>query len=156
MARLLGEGLIEFGADATTQPQRRYYLDENTRERIPSVLPFAGSDDALFARWGIPFEYPKPVDFAADLVAWLTAGDDLVLDFFAGSGTAGHACWLANARDGAARRFLLVQAPAPTGREDFPTVSSVTRARLVAAARDLAAASPGLACAWRERVCEAP
>ena len=40
-------GQIEFGPDETTQPQRIYYLDENMYENVPSVLPFAGSDDAL-------------------------------------------------------------------------------------------------------------
>jgi adenine-specific DNA-methyltransferase len=69
MQRLLQQGLIEFGKDHATQPQRRYYLDENLDENIPSILPFGGSDDDLLARLKIPFEHPKPVSFAADLVS---------------------------------------------------------------------------------------
>jgi adenine-specific DNA-methyltransferase len=37
--------------------------------------------------------------------------DDLVLDFFGGSGTTGHAVWRRNAGDGRTRRFILVQLP---------------------------------------------
>lgn len=37
--------------------------------------------------------------------------DDIVLDFFAGSGTTGHAVYEQNASDGGNRRFILVQLP---------------------------------------------
>ncbi|MCM3170565.1 site-specific DNA-methyltransferase, partial [Peribacillus frigoritolerans] len=91
MQALLERGQIEFGPDETTQPQRIYYLDENMYENVPSVLPFAGSDDALLKTLGIPFDLPKPVDFAAAVIGWCTRGDDIVLDCFAGSGSTGHA-----------------------------------------------------------------
>src|SRR5690606_26533137 len=42
----------------------------------------------------------------------MTEGD-VVLDFFAGSGTTGHAVWALNAADGGKRRFILVQLPEP-------------------------------------------
>jgi adenine-specific DNA-methyltransferase len=38
---------------------------------------------------------------------------DVVLDFFAGSGSTGHALWQMNQRDGGNRRFILVQLPQP-------------------------------------------
>ena len=37
--------------------------------------------------------------------------DSLILDFFAGSGTTGHATWMENLKDGGKRRFILVQLP---------------------------------------------
>ena len=113
MADLLARNLIEFGPDETTQPQRRYFLDENRFEKVPSIIPFGGSDDALLEELGIPFEHPKPVALAADLIGWCSAQDDIVLDFFAGSGTTGHAVMLQNARDQGRRRFILVQLPQP-------------------------------------------
>ena len=54
------------------QPQRRYFLDENMHENVPSVLKFAGSDDALLKSLGIPFDHPKPVGFSSQLIEWLT------------------------------------------------------------------------------------
>lgn len=41
----------------------------------------------------------------------LTADDDIVLDFFAGSGTTAHSVFLQNQKDGGSRRFILVQLP---------------------------------------------
>lgn len=137
MAQLLAGGLIEFGHDHTTQPQRIYFLDENMQESVPSILPYGGSDDALFSNWGIPFDHPKPVSFAADLVTWFCPSDGVVLDFFAGSGTAGHAAWLSNASDAGGRRFILVQLPEPTDADCYSTIAEVTRARLKAAGGQL-------------------
>jgi adenine-specific DNA-methyltransferase len=118
MRALLERGLIEFGADATTQPQRIYYLDENMFENVPSVLPFGGSDDALMKTLGVPFEQPKPVEFAQSVIGWCTSGDDLVLDCFAGSGSTGHAVMALNAADGGRRRYVLVQLPEPLDKHD--------------------------------------
>lgn len=136
MRRLLEEGLIEFGEDHTVQPQRRYFLDENMEEGIPSILPYAGSDDARFTAWGLRFDNPKPVEFSAALISWLTSADDLVVDFFAGSGTAGHATLLANSRDGGGRRYLLVQLP-ERAQNESPTLSEVTKERMRIVAREL-------------------
>lgn len=61
------------------------------------------------------FSYPKPVRLMQLLVqSIVSSGEDepeLVLDFFAGSGTAGHAVMAQNAVDGKERRFILVQLP---------------------------------------------
>ena len=48
--------------------------------------------------------------------------EDIVLDFFAGSGTAGHAVIVQNAEDGGSRRFILVQLPEP-----LPVAEKVVR-----------------------------
>ena len=134
MQKLLTEGLIEFGPDDTTQPQRRYWLDENMEENVPSVIRFSKSDDALFQQFELPFANPKPVEFSAQVIQWFSRGTDVVMDFFAGSGTVGHAVWLANALDGSRRRLILVQLPEPTSRNDYPTIADITKARLRKAA----------------------
>jgi adenine-specific DNA-methyltransferase len=78
-----------------------------------------------------PFDTPKPTALVKRImqVAGVT-GDDLVLDFFAGSGTTAHAVLAANVADGSTRRFLLVQLPEPTGKTDFATISAITKARV--------------------------
>ncbi len=76
------------------------------------------------------FQSPKSPKLLADLIATRTNGDDIILDFFAGSGTSGHAIMLQNAADGGHRRFVLVQLPEPTGREDYPTIAEVAKKRL--------------------------
>jgi adenine-specific DNA-methyltransferase len=52
------------------------------------------------------------------------------MDFFAGSGTTGHATLLANAKDNGNRRFVLVQFPESTGETTYPTISDLTKERL--------------------------
>ena len=61
---------------------------------------------------------------------------DVVLDFFSGSATTGHAVMALNAKDGGTRRHIQVQLPEPTGenspayRAGFPTLADVARRRL--------------------------
>jgi adenine-specific DNA-methyltransferase len=47
-----------------------------------------------------------------------------------GSGTAGHAVFDLNRQDAGNRRFILVQLPEPTGREDFPTIADICKERV--------------------------
>lgn len=54
------------------------------------------------------FTNPKPLQLIEDIVAIGSRADSTVLDFFAGSGTTGHAVMKLNAADGGRRRFILV------------------------------------------------
>jgi len=57
-----------------------------------------------------PFAYPKSLNTVADAVFAAALDDDaLVLDYFAGSGTTGHAVIALNREDGARRKFILVE-----------------------------------------------
>lgn len=111
MQELLKSGLIIFGPDEKTQPTRKYRLNDNLFENIPSLLYYGGSDDALLADLKIPFDTPKPVQVAKRLIQSICKNDDILIDFFAGSCTAAHALMLLNAEDGANRRFIMVQLP---------------------------------------------
>ncbi len=55
------------------------------------------------------FENPKPVSLLKKLALISTNNDAIILDFFAGSGTTGHAIWDLNKEDGENRKFILVQ-----------------------------------------------
>ena len=55
---------------------------------------------------------------------------DLVLDFFAGSGTTAEAVMKLNSEDGGNRRFILVQLPEPTGADDYRTIADIAKARI--------------------------
>jgi adenine-specific DNA-methyltransferase len=59
---------------------------------------------------GIPFDFAKPTELLRYLLQICrTSGDDIVVDFFAGSGTLGHATMAQNSVDGMRRRFILIQ-----------------------------------------------
>lgn len=148
MARLLKEGKVLFGADARKQPERKYLLQENMRENFASILYYGGSDDALLKNLGIPFDTPKPVELTKQLILAFAAKGGLIVDFFAGSGTVGHAAMVLSAA-GLPVQSLCIQSPevleegpATLAARKFcashglaPTVFSLTRARLEAAAR---------------------
>ena len=55
------------------------------------------------------FTYPKGYEYIYKLVQHATNPNDLILDFFAGSGTTGDAVMQLNAEDGGNRKFILVQ-----------------------------------------------
>lgn len=55
------------------------------------------------------FSYPKSLYAVLDTLKIMTSEDDIILDFFAGSGTTGHATLALNEEDGGSRRFILVE-----------------------------------------------
>lgn len=55
------------------------------------------------------FSYPKSLYAVADTLKIMTSNDDIVLDFFSGSGTTGHATLSLNEEDGGNRRFVLIE-----------------------------------------------
>lgn len=63
------------------------------------------------------FTNPKPVRLIDRILRIATNPNDLILDFFAGSGTTGHAVLKLNAEDGGNRRFILVSSTEATKEE---------------------------------------
>lgn len=145
LAEKLATGEIVFSSDET-RIVRKIYLSEQ-QGRTPENLwlgEFAGTTRSanaeLKALFDVPpFDTPKPTELVRRLLELGTPdGQGLVLDFFAGSGTTGHAVMAQNQVDGGARRFLLVQLPEVTEHDEFPTIAAITRARVERAAKALA------------------
>jgi len=67
---------------------------------------------------------------------------DIVLDFFAGSGTAGEAVFQMNSSDGGDRRYLLVQLPEALDGLSFDSIADVTKERLRRAAKKIKDENP--------------
>ncbi len=63
------------------------------------------------------FNYAKPLSLIQGLLQQATRPGDTVLDFFAGSGTTGHAVLALNAQDGGQRRFILCSSTEATAKE---------------------------------------
>lgn len=68
--------------------------------------------EAIFGKKKI-FDYSKPYPLIKKLLSFVSkkGSDDIVLDFFAGSATTGHAVLSLNQDDGGHRKFILVQLP---------------------------------------------
>jgi adenine-specific DNA-methyltransferase len=79
--------------------------------------------------------HPKPSGLLKYLIRTVTTGKDIVLDFFAGSGTTAHGTWLQNIDDNGQRRFILVQLPEilePSNAEAKPALEFCQRSGLQA------------------------
>lgn len=93
------------------------------------------------------FDYPKDTEVLARLFHAITDDGDLILDFFAGSGSTGQAVWEQNPKDGKTRHWILVQVPEkPDASEEsgknalaagYETIFEVTAERLRRAAASL-------------------
>jgi hypothetical protein len=108
MQKLLEKSLIIFGEDESTQPRRKYLLADNLLENTPSIYNYGASDDTFFSEIGIEFPYAKPVEVAKYFIKSIHPKADIILDFFAGSGTTLHAVMQLNAEDGGSRQCILV------------------------------------------------
>ncbi len=81
-------------------------------------------------------EYPKPVSLIRDLAFVATQSNDIILDFFAGSGTTAQAVVELNKADGGNRKFILVQLPeftvpdSPAYKAGFKKISAITIERV--------------------------
>ena len=89
------------------------------------------------------FDFPKPIGLIEQMLSMSTSQDDLILDFFAGSGTTAHAVMSQNGKDGGTRNFILVQLPEPTPEgsaafnKGLKSIAEVTRLRVAQAANSL-------------------
>jgi len=80
------------------------------------------------------YDFPKPLEYIKEIIKLSTDKNSLILDFFAGSGTTGHAVWDLNKEDNGNRKFILVQLDEEVKDEeikkDFPTVADICIERL--------------------------
>ena len=116
---LLKNGRIIFGAAGTAGPQRKRFLSEAMRQgRVTTTLwkdigTTASATKSLKSLFGHNiFNNPKPTDLIKLFLELGAPNDnDIVLDFFAGSGTTGAAIFDQNLKDGKMRKFILIQIP---------------------------------------------
>lgn len=146
---------IHFGPDETTIPTRKSYLFEIDSEPYSSVFYRDGRSATLEVEelvgkgW---FPFPKNTDVLTELIELVTKPEDIILDFFAGSGSTGHAVMKVNQAHGSKRRFILVQIPEETGRTTgYATIAEITKKRLLESGKKIApvAGSTGMDTGFR-------
>lgn len=112
MKELLAADKIIFGDDEDQIIQIKEYLTEYAGS-LKGVIELdsrvaANTLEALFASRE-QFRNPKPVQLLETITSFATGQADHVLDFFAGSGTTGHAVINLNREDGGRRKYVLVE-----------------------------------------------
>jgi len=107
---LLERHEIIFGDDETVQPRRKIFLTDSSRRQIPSIIQDASRGKMDMEKLGLEFSYNHPVSLYETLLgAALVDKSSCVLDFFAGSGTNGHAVISLNRKDRGRRKYVLVE-----------------------------------------------
>lgn len=118
---LVADKRIWFGKEGNGVPRLKTFLSEVQSGLRPNTIWFheevSHNQEArqslkeLFDGRGV-FDSPKPVRLVQRMIQIASADNEsLCLDFFAGSGTTGHAVLAQNAADGGRRRYILVQLP---------------------------------------------
>jgi adenine-specific DNA-methyltransferase len=111
---------IWFGNNGTNTPSIKRFLSEVKQSVTPlTIWPREEVGDSQEATKDVKsifddravFDYPKPVRLIQRILDISTRNEDIVLDFFAGSGTTAHAVIAQNSIDNQNRRFILVQFP---------------------------------------------
>lgn len=128
-------GDIEWGKDETTQPHVKKRID-SVKEQLKSIYYEDGriATKLLESIFGAKkmFDNPKPNNLIDRLVSFLTINkpNSIVLDFFAGSGTTGHAVLDLNKQDEGNRTFILCQLNEKTDTTPNGIAYDVTSKRL--------------------------
>lgn len=89
---------------------RTIFLEESIFEKQGTTADGSAETLELFCK--NVFDNPKPIGLIKHILSFNTEDDDIIIDFFAGSGTTAHAVMQLNSEDNQNRRFILVQLPA--------------------------------------------
>ncbi len=113
MTELLKTGRVIFGGDENKLIELKVYA-KDYRSKLSSLYELdgrKGTNDikAIFPEDNRPFDFPKPTELIEELISFVTSGNDIILDSFAGSGTTGQAVLNLNKADNQNRRFILVE-----------------------------------------------
>ena len=150
---------IWWGADGGNMPRLKRFITDVKSGRVPQTLwtyeEVGHTQEAkkelmaavTFPNSDVVFDTPKPTRLMRRILQLATSpdADDIVIDFFAGTGTTMDALYAQNAEDGGKRRCILVQLPEPmVGAESagWTTIADVTKARIRSAGKRHREADP--------------
>ena len=151
MSKLILENRIIWPESPTGRPRKKSFLNE-----INDLLPGYSSiiEDGCYTNTATKeifslfdafwFDFPKPTMLIKHFIEQITNENDLILDFFAGSGTTAHAVMQLNKEDGGHRKFICVQLPEPCDEKSeaykagYNTIAEISKERIRRAGRKVA------------------
>lgn len=150
---------IVFGKSGDTRPQLKVFYNEKKDFGEIETTWFDGAEHGTSTRGtkelqdlfdGVAvFDSPKPISVLRSLLHLASRGDDIILDFFAGSCGLAQAVLAHNRDDGFNRRFICVQIPEPVyegslaDQEGFQTISEIGKERIRRVIQRMQAADAG-------------
>lgn len=168
MEKLVADDRVYFGKTGNSFPRLKRFLTEVQQGRRATTIwlheEVGHTDEGTkqlkkLMETDIGFQAPKPTRLINQILRLATKSEfnDVVVDFFAGSGTTAHAVMELNAEDGGTRQCISVQMPevleesSEAYKAGYRTIADITRARIDKVIAKLKAAHPDktadLACA---------
>ncbi len=160
--RFLLEGRIYFPKNGDGYPRKKYYKSEREKEGQCATNWWThdifghnqGANDEmtlLFDGKKNIFSNPKPTKLLSNILNVANVEkDDIILDFFSGSGTTAHAVMKLNSEDGGSRKFIMVQIDEPVKKGSeaekagFKTIDQIGRERIRRAAEKNKSENPNV------------
>ena len=124
---------------------RKLFIEE-TESNLKGIvdIPTRNGGESIKQLFGSQvFGKSKPANLISHLASYVSNANDLILDFFSGSGTTAHAVMQLNAEDGGSRRFICVQLPEETDEKSeaskagFNTIAEIAKERIRRAGRQI-------------------
>jgi len=124
-------------------PYVKYYLEGRTKRPSPLCTDLDGNKKAsrdlreLFDGEKL-FDFPKPIQLLKRLIQIVpnVSKEDIIIDFFSGSGSTAHAVMDLNKQDGGNRKYVCVQLPELTEEKSeaykagYKTIAEITKERI--------------------------
>lgn len=142
---MIEKGEILFPSTSNGRPRQKKFLKDliSLQTGFSSILRkdlvgFTTNGTQEFSELfeGRYFSFPKPTNLIKKLVTQATKEEDIILDFFAGSGTTGQAVMDLNAEDGGNRKWICVQLDEKTDEDSeaskagYKTISEIAKERI--------------------------
>lgn len=142
---LVADNRIWFGEKGDNVPSIKRFLSEVKQGRTSSTIweytevghtDSASRDLKELMNNKQFFDYPKPVNLIKQALILGSNSEDLIMDFFSGSGTTAHAVMQLNAEDNGNRKFICVQLPEKTDEKSeafkagYSTIAEITKERI--------------------------
>jgi adenine-specific DNA-methyltransferase len=142
---LIADNRVWFGVNGSNVPRFKTFLSELTEGIVPLTIwkhsevghnqEARQENKKLFGEYAY-FDSPKPMRLIKRAAVISTQMDDIVLDFFSGSGTTAHSVIQLNAEDGGNRKFIMVQLPEPCDEKSeafkagYKTIAEIGKERI--------------------------
>lgn len=142
MARLIKEKCILWPDTPNGRPRKKAFLNELS-DNLPGfssiiedgVYTNTATKEITSLFGGYWFDFPKPTAILHQLMSQITKNDDIILDFFVGSGTTAHAVMQLN-KDGDNRKYICVQLPelceekSEAYKAGYKTIAEISKERI--------------------------
>ncbi|MCG8208178.1 site-specific DNA-methyltransferase [Tenacibaculum finnmarkense] len=152
---LVLKGIVYFGVDGKSIPQKVIYAHESKGQPTTNYWDNTASNKEgkkqvldLFNGGNI-FDTPKPVKLINRLLnLCINNHNDIVLDFFSGSGSTAHATMKMNITDEGNRKYIQVQLPEKTNEKSeafkagYKTIAEIGKERIRRAGKKIAEENP--------------